>query len=262
MWLDHFTLPSARNTHVRFQIPQLISLAQGQERGWPVFFWGQKVPKIGTTGDSLERVVLVAGGAKGNPWLCRYMGLSLSYCGWSDTYFNFRGLQRRDFCRGTSLWLWKKIEYFLNKGKYPPPPTSQNSTKLLLWNSWGISGALVWLLGICWRFPLDFSDWGSWLLKGILFALRDRSDWTFWRLREHRFSVRVIGPVSEKRGLSALFFSSWLRERAVPAQVSSRIQPWTKLGLRRSSSVAPCWPGPQEEAFTSRQGASVWSGGV
>lgn len=132
------------------------------------------------------------------------MGSLLNYCAWPDTCFIFKGLQRRDFHRGMSPWLWKKIEYFLYKEKYPPPtPPSQNSTEVLLWHPWGISDALVWLLGIRWRFPLDFSDWGSWLLKGVLCAPWDRSDLTFWRLWEHRFSVREIRPVSEKRGLSS-----------------------------------------------------------
>lgn len=173
------------------------------------------------------------------------MGLLLNYCALSDRCFVFRGLQRRDFQRGTSPWLWKKIEYFLYKEKYPPPTTSQNSTEVLLWHSWGISDALVWLLGIRWRFPLDFSDWGSWLLKGVLSALWDRSDLTFWRLWEHGFSVRVIWPVSEKCGLLTPFFLSWLRKRAVPSQVRSRIQPLRKPGLcgsrKQEWGVLPTW---------------------
>ena len=37
------------NTNVRFQIQQLIFLAQSQEHGRPVFFWGPREPEIGTS---------------------------------------------------------------------------------------------------------------------------------------------------------------------------------------------------------------------
>lgn len=69
-WLYHFTLPPAKNTNVRFQMQQLIFLAQRQDRGRPVFFWGQREPAIGTS-ETVWTMLFIAGGAERNPWLCQ-----------------------------------------------------------------------------------------------------------------------------------------------------------------------------------------------
>lgn len=66
-WLYHFILSPVENTNGRFQIRQLTFPLHIQERGWPVFLWGQRELEIGTAWDSVERVVFIGEVAREMP---------------------------------------------------------------------------------------------------------------------------------------------------------------------------------------------------
>lgn len=81
---------------------------------------------------------------------------------------------------------------------------------------------------------------------------------------ENSFPVKVIWPVSEKRGLSAPLLLSclgkWASLPQVPLHLSPFCGPAAELGLgwsRKQELSLPACAGPQDEIFTSRQGVSV-----